>query len=88
MYYFVFDTPTYVIQLNGQKKLITQTCTRLNWPNYWCPIQDKTLETGFDSSISEWGECALSCMENFNETSPILTMAFTPDLMKSLTVWI
>ena len=88
MYYFVFDTPTYVIQLNGQKKLITQTCTRLNWPNYWCPIQDKTLETGFDSSISEWGECALSCMEKFNETSPILKLAFTPRLMKSLTVWI
>ena len=70
------------MQLNGIKTLISHPCTRLNYPKFWCPVNNSIPRKIYEQNSFEWGECSLSCMEIRDENSVILTMNLSREMIK------
>ena len=80
--------------MNGENIFISQTCTRMDYKNYWCPVASASPQEQSQNGhpvyakTSEgkykWGECVLSCMETYNETSVLMTTALSPDMITHL----
>ena len=77
------------LKLNGVETTINQPCTKIDYHTYWCPTENNPSRKIYDhtskSDIYSWGECSLSCMEPFNESSILLTTSITPKLINQLT---
>ena len=69
-------------------------CTKFNFQEYWCPVKSDLnknssmyISHGLNSGRPfPWGVCDMSCLENFNKSSVILTMEISPELMNSMTI--
>ena len=73
--------------MNGETFFISEICTRLDSDDYWCPVAGASPQPVYGKTSEEkykWGECALSCMETYNETSVLMTAALLPDVITHL----
>ena len=81
-------------QVSHQKVNMTDRCTKFNFQEYWCPVKsnmNKNSSTYLSHGLRSgrpfpWGVCDMSCLENFNKSSVILTMEISPELMNSMTI--
>ena len=81
-------------QVSHQKVKMIDRCTKFNFQEYWCPVKsdlNKNSSTYLSHGLRSgrpfpWGICDMSCMENFNKSSVVLTMEISPELMNSMTI--
>ena len=59
----------------------------MDYLTYWCPVKRNPFQTTYQKTSEQnyyWGDCSLSCMETYNETSVLMTMELMPDLIENL----